>query len=222
MTGIKGEGVTIVPYDVTQTNFVDPIKGALGLSDIDDLANVHLKFENELPVTRETDSKTSIHQLYYEQIGSTDFYEQYRKFIHSVVGNLVDGPLIVQKIPTFRVHLPNNKAVGQYHRDSDFGHQPGAINFWVPVTPAFESNAIHIANTDDVDPSPVAVNVGEALAFDAVNLFHGNEVNLTGQSRVSFDFRVIPEHEYSESSKVSINTMTQLAIGGYYTYANEL
>jgi hypothetical protein len=34
----------------------------------------------------------------------------------------------------FRVHLPNNVAVGSKHCDADYNHPPGEINFWVPLT----------------------------------------------------------------------------------------
>lgn len=56
--------------------------------------------------------------------------------------------IIYQKKPTFRVHLPNNVgnayngtslvltslAVGKKHRDYDYFHPPGEINFWLPFT----------------------------------------------------------------------------------------
>jgi hypothetical protein len=37
-------------------------------------------------------------------------------------------------LPPSRVHLPNNVAVGAKHRDFDYNHPEGEINFWLPVT----------------------------------------------------------------------------------------
>lgn len=222
MAGITGEKIKIVTYDTSKIDFISPIKAALGLGKDEDLSQLHQKFSEEPLVTRETDSKTVIHRRYYENIGNTDFYNQYQHFVHNVVSNVIDGSLIVQRVPSFRVHLPNNKAVGEYHHDSDFGHQPGAINFWIPLTDAHDSNTIHVGSAESGGPKPVNVKYGEALAFDAINSLHGNEINRTGQTRISFDFRVVPERDYVESSQVSINTMARLALGDYYLHASEM
>jgi hypothetical protein len=222
MAGLNGEQVQIFPYDPSRIDFVSPIKIALGLEESDELSRLHEKFKLNKVVIRDTDSTTAIHHRYYENIGKTDFQEQYRRFVQEVVAELVSGPLIVQKVPSFRVHLPANKAVGQYHRDRDFGHQAGAINFWIPVTDAYYSNTVHVVRDEGQAPTPINVNFGEALAFDAVNLLHGNELNSTGSSRVSFDFRVIPETDYVDSREISVNTLSRLAIGGYYSHAENL
>jgi hypothetical protein len=219
MAGLNGEQVQIFPYNTSRIDFVTPIKSALGLEKGEEL---HEKFELDDVVTRETDSTSAIHRRYYENIGSTDFQDQYRRFVHEVVAGLVNGPLIVQKVPSFRAHLPGNKAVGEYHRDRDFGHQAGAINFWVPVTDAYGTNSVHVARSEGDTPTPINVNLGEVLVFDAVNLLHGNELNTTGSTRVSFDFRVIPEKDYVESQEFSVNTMSRLAIGSYYSLAEDL
>ena len=36
--------------------------------------------------------------------------------------------------PTVRVQPPDPIACGRMHRDSEYGHQPGEINFWMPLT----------------------------------------------------------------------------------------
>lgn len=66
------------------------------------------------------------------------------------------------------------------------------------------------------DFRPYPVEVGEVLVFDGVNLAHGNKVNDTAKSRVSFDFRVIPRSEYRPRSDVSVNTGVRFEIGGYF------
>lgn len=222
MAAINGESIKIVPYDTEETDFVTPVKQALGLEDDDALELLHEYFSVGSVVTRANDSKTALHRLYYEGIEDTDFYDEYRSFVKKVVADLIEGPLIVQKIPSFRVHLLGNKAVGGYHRDSDLGHQSGAINFWLPLTDAYSTNSVHIVEDDQSEPAPIDVKYGEVLVFDAVNLLHGNEINTTDHTRVSFDFRVIPERDYVDSDTKSANTMSRLAIGDYYIKLTDL
>lgn len=222
MASLPGEQIQVHAYNLSEIDFVTPVKLALDLEEAEDLAQLHEKFTLDSIVTRETDSTTAIHRQYYANIGQTGFTSLYKEFIHNVIANLVDGPIIIQKVPTFRAHLPGNKAVGKYHRDSDFGHQAAAINFWIPLTDAFDTNTIHIAQREDDTPQPVDVSLGELLAFDAVGLVHGNEINETGRSRVSFDFRVIPQSQYVKSHRQSVNTLSTLAIGDYYIFPEDL
>jgi len=222
MAALNDEKLKILTYETTRFDFEGSVKEALGLHSTEQLSQIHTRFNSGPVVTRETDSTTPIHRLYYEKIADTNFYNHYRDFIHTVVSRVVEGPLIVQRIPTFRAHMPKNKAVGRYHRDKEFGHQDGAINFWLPVTRAHHTNALHIDLEDDWGPVPLELEVGEFLAFDGVNLRHGNELNETSETRVSFDFRVIPEVDYIESSERSVNTLSRLALGDYYVHADEL
>ena len=57
---------------------------------------------------------------------------------------------------------------------------------------------------------------GEFYEWDASNLTHGNKINVTSMTRVSFDFRVIPESRYIESDHKTINVGMPFRLGGYY------
>ena len=57
---------------------------------------------------------------------------------------------------------------------------------------------------------------GDCIEWDASNLMHGNKDNITSNTRVSFDFRVIPKSRYIESDHLTINTKIRFGIGGYY------
>ena len=55
------------------------------------------------------------------------------------------------------------------------------------------------------------------LVFDGVNLAHGNKLNETGKTRVSFDFRVIARSQYRPRHDAqSVNTGARFEIGGYF------
>ena len=64
---------------------------------------------------------------------------------------------------------------------------------------------------------PMDCKYGSFCQWDASNLLHGNKKNITSITRVSVDFRVIPESRFEElSSTGSINTKTKFSIGEYY------
>ena len=222
MAGLHGEQLVVINYDTspaTGYDFVDPVRTALDISDSGlALSAIHTLSGPTEIVTKETDSTTDLHSQYYDNIGNTTFYEEYERFIGEVIAPTVGAPIYAQLIPSIRFHLPGNKAVGDYHTDSDhgYGHQKAAINFWVPLTPAYGTNALHIQLGKDEEAIPIKVNPGHVLAFDAVNLLHGNEINKTGQTRVSFDFRVVEKDKYEHADELSANTNTPLTVGNYY------
>ena len=52
--------------------------------------------------------------------------------------------------------------------------------------------------------------------WDGSNLLHGNKVNITGQTRVSCDFRVMNFSDYQEPDGDSVISGTKMTIGSYY------
>jgi ectoine hydroxylase-related dioxygenase (phytanoyl-CoA dioxygenase family) len=121
-------------------------------------------------------------------------------------------------VPTFRVHLPDNLAVGEFHTDGAYHHQQGEINFWLPVTEAFDTNSLWIESEPGrADFSPVRLTPGQVYMFDGVNLSHGNKVNRTGVTRVSFDFRLISRHRFTNTDHVSVSAGRRMSIGHYWS-----
>jgi hypothetical protein len=203
---------TVVGYDVDRYPFPAVIADYLGTERLDE---IHEGTDVAL-LTREKDQSTQFHRAYYDSFGP-DFERVYKQFLTDVVRPFVGEHLVYQRIPTFRVHLPGNIAVGEFHRDRDYSHGTGEINFWLPVTRAWDTNAVWIESEEGAkDFRPYPVEVGEMLVFDGVNLAHGNKMNETGKTRVSFDFRVIPRSEYRPRTDVSVNTGVRFEIGGYF------
>lgn len=203
---------TILNYEVDRYPFLAIIQGYLGADRLDE---IHEGTNHEL-LTREKDQSTEFHQAYYERFGE-DFERIYKRLLGEVVWPFIGEDLVYQRIPTFRVHLPGNIAVGEFHRDRDYSHGEGEINFWLPVTRAWDTNAVWIESSEGAeDFRPYTVEVGQVLVFDGVNLAHGNKTNETGKTRVSFDFRVIPRSQYKPRTNVSVNTGVKFEIGGYF------
>lgn len=179
----------------------------------------HIKYD-ELHELGE-DNKTWFHQKFYAPIneGDSAFQRLYEKFIVEEISAQFGGiKFLYQKSPTFRVHAPDNIAVGGWHRDRDYNHSPYEMNIYLPLTPAYDSNTIWAETEEDLgDYKPMIADVGEYYIWDGANLIHGNKVNDTGQSRVSIDFRILPYDKYDPAnSKLSVSRGKKFILGDYY------
>jgi hypothetical protein len=168
-------------------------------------------------VTRETDQKTMWHRSFYAFVNQNKwFLETYKEFIRTTIYPLFNEPIAYQTVPTFRVHLPGNLSVGEVHKDSDYGHSVDEVNFWVPLTLTGEQNSVKLELSNGAVKSLTAA-VGEMWIFDGANLKHWNVLNTSDETRVSFDFRVIPMSKYTHNPHSSINTAQSFTIGDYFS-----
>ena len=121
-------------YDIDKYDFVQVIEN---LYDVCDLDLIHTQWENaidyEILDNVKTDQNTIYHKHFYNNIHRTNWYEVYKKFITEVIQPLFNESILYQKIPTFRVHQPNNLAVAAFHRDSDYSHSIHEVNFFFTI-----------------------------------------------------------------------------------------
>jgi len=173
---------------------------------------------------RENDQSTIFHKKYYEWTLTDEFTNLYENFIQEYIYPLYNKSIVYQKIPTFRIHFPNNIAVGEFHKDKQYREDSWSNfvkedNFFLPFTNAFDTNTIWVESKEDMgDFSPMKCNYGEFIKWDGSNLTHGNKINLTNSCRVSVDFRVIKYSNYKHLEKGSINTKSKFKIGEYYNF----
>ena len=149
-----------------------------------------------------------------------DFEETYKNFIRDEISQIVgaDDKIVFQKWPSFRVHLPGNVAVGGWHRDFDYNHPEGEINFILAITPMFESNAtISESEPGKMDFRQFTINPGQIVKFNGNKCIHGNLPNTTGKTRVSLDFRVMKYENYNNRHLLtSLSKNNKFLIGDYY------
>jgi hypothetical protein len=204
---------TVHRYDEKAFDFAAILRR---MYDVEDLAK--LRADEPLDrLTVETDQATALHARFYDEFAG-QVSGLYREFVATVVPEVIGTTdFCFQRVPTFRVHLPGNVAVGEFHTDGDYNHRDGEINFWVPFTPAFGSNSVWIEKElGSADYQPATVEPGEALVFDAVHWSHGNVLNETGSTRVSFDFRCIKMSDYEGTELRSVDAGLGLWIGEYF------
>lgn len=198
-------------YDAARYPFAEAVAALLG---VPDLARLH----EAMPpgAGAHGDQDTPAHRVFYAGFDAAvrPLYEEY--LVREVLPRAGED-LCVQAVPTFRAHYPGLTAVREYHRDSDYFHQSGVLNYWVPLTRAVATSTVWVETAPgSAAYEPVDLEPGELLCFDAVALSHGNQPNATGATRVSVDFRVIPRRRYRPSGQRSVTNHTRLELGAYF------
>jgi hypothetical protein len=202
---------SILPYDSIRYPFREIMESHLAVGSLELLHN-HFYMPK---ITAENDQEAPLHREMY-RIGPA-FGTVYRKFVQDWVQPIIGSSVVFQKVPSLRYQAPGTVAVGAWHRDSDFGHGRGEINVWVPLTSSEPSSSVWLESQPDRgDFGPAMVPFGCAMLFDAVSLMHGNVINTSQYTRVSFEFRVIKESAYGARSERSVKQRKRFQVGDYF------
>jgi len=105
-----------------------------------------------------------------------------------------------QRPPTLRLQPgPATKAYVKHHRDADYGHQNGELNYWIPLTqttPSPSSSSLpptlwieSTPNQGDYHPIQCS-SYGEGVSFHGSSCIHYVPKNMSDKTRVSLDFRI--------------------------------
>ena len=207
-------------YDILEYPFQDIVSDWL---EVDDLTKLH-EFKQYKLFKRINDQSTMWHKMFYNQIRIDNRFDDiYIRFLKVYIKPRYNNEeLMYQKIPTFRVHLPGNISVGEFHKDKSYRNEEWAekvqeVNYFLPFTKAYGTNTIWTETKEDMgDFQEIRSDYGECVEWNATNLTHGNKVNKTLLTRVSVDFRVIPKSRYVGSDHLTINASMPFKIGGYY------
>jgi len=97
-----------------------------------------------------------------------------------------------QRPPTLRIQPGPARAYVKAHKDADYGHQPGELNFWIPLTDRGITGVdLYCESEEDKgDFAPLESDVGFATSFHGSHCKHYVNSNSTDKTRVSLDFRV--------------------------------
>ena len=221
----------ILTYDINKYPLIDMIKS---LFDVTDLDLIHKTIEKEYQLFDKPgiDSSTHFHSMFYDRLrsGWDEFLQVYKQLIieNCNLRKCNDNSdsnecFIYQKWPTFRVHLPNNLAVGAWHTDNEYHHPEGEVNFILPLTKMFESNTVVTESEPGKrDFRQIELDIGQIYVFNGNKCLHGNLPNRTGKTRMSIDFRLIwidDYNKYLEDRKADGRSMTtnrEFILGSYY------
>jgi len=178
----------------------------------------------------ENDTNTIFQQVFYKSPLYEKFRDAYYNFVVNEIGKLYPDEtfLIVQKDPQFRVCVPNNTALGHkdedfsdligVHCDGDYNHPKQEINYIIALTDMYDSNSVYI-ETDLLSNvfEPIKLDSNQIIQFWGNKLRHGNKINVTGYTRVSVDFRIIPYSIYDSSYELkSVHGNRRFVDGDYF------
>ena len=201
---------TVLTFDLSDFDFPGVVAEVL---EVPDLEHLHDLGRRQDTSTHDQDSDD--HAIFYR--GYDRVRGLYDRFLQEWILPLFGEDLAVQRVPTFRVHRPGGVAVSAFHTDAQYNHQPATLNFWLPLTRAFDTNSMWIEDSPGSGTyAPVVVSPGEVFRFDAVNNNHGNYPNDTDVSRVSFDFRAMPLREFVDHGLSTVNANRRMDLEGYY------
>jgi len=171
------------------------------------------------------------------------FVELYRRFLREVVlpelcaaGGAAGGggalpkellEAVVQSSPVLRVVMPSAHRATLPHRDADYGHLAEELNFWMPLSPVWDSNSLFVEGFPGRgDYAPLTGGVGHLFRFWGNQCSHYAMPNATARTRVSLDFRVVPKAFWDAARCVGAHEAAaarqkfwppgELALGCYY------
>lgn len=120
----------------------------------------------------------------------------------------VAWPLAAEDFDTFDDNIPpkdgkNPGTLAGLHTDSEYGHPPGEVNFFLPVTPhTYGTNSLFIeGDAMRGDFEPFELKYGEMMLWNGNSCRHCSPRNISNQTRISFDFRVIAGSEWKDPPK---------------------
>jgi hypothetical protein len=189
---------------------------------IDKLDEVHLNNPNyDKFVEFKTDVQTWYHKTFYSYLDSKKgesmklLYEEL--IVDVILPYLGIKEALVQKFPSFRVQLPDNVAVAKIHTDHSLGHPIGEINFTYTFTDMKDTTAILIEKMPTLNKFvKIEADENNIVSFNANLCKHYNEVNDTGKTRMSMDFRILPLNYKPEYDGFSHTSNKKFIDGGYY------
>ena len=205
-------------YNTKDYKFREEIENIFGTSNLE---TIHKDIDcNFGTLTFDTDQSTRLHKIFYDKIRASNFINEYQKFLKEILLPEFEQDILYQKIPTFRVQVPNNISVAEFHKDKTYSHSPCEVNIFLPITSAKDTYTIWSESKEDLgDFLPMEADYGEYYIWDGANLKHGNKTNTYDVTRFSVDFRILPYKDYSEDEiKETVTTKTKLKLGSYFEF----
>lgn len=182
-----------------------------------ELESIHQYIGDMDTFDQANDQKTLIHKVFYSNFERL-IEPLYIKFIKNIIGPIIKVPFYYQKIPTFRIGLPGNKFVGEFHKDSKYNHQGYEVNFNLGICGYTGEAALQVEESEGSNKFyTLECPYGKIFSFDHISCLHGSNPNPSNLTMISFDFRLAIESLYFVSDKSSINMKTKFIKGSYFS-----
>lgn len=181
------------------------------------LAGIPLPPEKKVHKSRNNNKKDWVNSAAYLR-----FVETYTKMVVEQVlpalglaaGEGEELEAVVQATPVLRVVMPSAHFATKPHRDYDYGHPVEELNYWVPLTPVEDSNSLYAETFPDTgDFKAFGGDVGDMFRWWGNMCNHYAKPNVTGVTRVSLDFRLVPRRFWDAAG--TAGTLDRQASGDF-------
>ena len=200
-------------YDVNKYPFKKEIENIFGCK----TEELHLYLGSFQEFKRERDQSTLAHKVFYSNY-KLRISSLYESFQHEIIRPILGVDFYYQVIPTFRIGLPGNMFVGEYHRDSDYNHQDYEVNFNLCIYGYLSVSSLNVEKEHGSNEFvKIECPYGRIFSFDHITYLHGSDINKSNETLVSFDFRVALRSLYFDSSATSINMRSKFKPGSYFS-----
>lgn len=142
----------------------------------------------ETAAARIEDTYQSVYEDFLLQVVLPHLRTELAKF------DIRESTFFCQQTACLRIQPPSAHPLTSPHKDAMYGHQPGQLNFWIPLTRAFGCNSLFAESFPgkaDFQAFEV-LEPGCMIRFYGSQCLHFTEANTTPITRVSLDFRVVP------------------------------
>ena len=198
--------------------------------ELDNLHNLLIDEKNLLQ--KGTDQSTLFHKAIYSTFDKpsfflSDFWQNYRVLSLEIVDKLKNetcyfGEWAIQRYPTIRFQFPENVSVFEFHRDSNYSHPIGEINCFYAINLCFNSSALQVEkNLGFEDFVPLNLKPGQYALLNTSIYKHGDILNETNKTRISMDFRFIPNKNLN-NEKVSLTKGIKFNTNSYFIKDEEM
>ena len=186
------------------------------------LEDIHTIKLNRPQVIADDDTTTLLHNIFYSSPHYTAirniYYDFIRDYIFPLFSNEVS--LMIQKDPDVSICVPascENSPI-RIRCDADYNHPAQEITFIIAVTEMWDTNSVFI------ESEPSKGDFADLKLFaNEFHMFWGNKcrrydkTNVSGQSRISMEFRVIPYSKYDATySDKILHGGRALFVGDYF------
>ena len=159
-----------------------------------------------------------LHEIYDDSVPKRDvlsgllsadrraaFHHAYDVWVRTVAAPMVAALTGTRRVhysafPCIRVVRPGEFSIG-VHCDTAYGFSPFNINFWVPLVDGLSGTSTLYVESEPgrEDWHAIGGGYGTATRFFGAQCLHFSLENATALTRVSLDFRLIPEELWLES-----------------------
>ncbi|CAE7568416.1 strG [Symbiodinium natans] len=193
-----------VHFDTREYNLREQITALLASTDVGRFPNESEALEDFEAVSTIFRSFPARQRLCEIVTQASDFLAVYERLVLEVLvpwlRNRLEGQVehvgptnfSYQYPPTLRIQPGRSKEFKRPHRDAEYGHQIGELNFWMPLTDYSMTEAtLWVESSPGAeDFQPLAINHGSIAVFHGTLCRHKVPANTSPFTRVSLDFRI--------------------------------